>query len=126
MARRAGRAFFSCAFRPAVQAAAVAPPPAHLRALSLLCALLTWRQVTEDTIELKGGESMKYGVCVWSAGNAPRPLVQQLAQQIPEQAQFQPGGRPSKLAVDPFLRRAGGTGFCAQPRWYVSVAMAVR
>lgn len=66
--------------------------------------LLTCPQVTNDTITLKGGEEIKYGVCVWSAGNAPRPLVQQLAEQIPEQAQYQPGGRPSKLAVDPFLR----------------------
>jgi NADH:ubiquinone reductase (non-electrogenic) len=61
-------------------------------------------EVGEDTITLKGGETLKYGVCVWSAGNAPRPLVQQLAAQIPEQASFQPGGRPGKLAVDPFLR----------------------
>lgn len=64
-------------------------------------------EVTNDTITLKGGEEIKYGVCVWSAGNAPRPLVQQLAEQIPEQAQYQPGGRPSKLAVDPFLRVIG-------------------
>lgn len=34
---------------------------------------------------LKNGEQLPYGVCVWSAGNAPRPLVQQLAEQIPEQ-----------------------------------------
>jgi NADH dehydrogenase FAD-containing subunit len=64
-------------------------------------------QVTQDIIKLKGGEEISYGVCVWSAGNAPRPLVQQLAEQIPEQAEFQPGGRPSKLAVDPFLRVIG-------------------
>ncbi|KAL4421095.1 hypothetical protein ABPG77_009622 [Micractinium sp. CCAP 211/92] len=64
-------------------------------------------EVTKDTIVLKNGEQLPYGVCVWSAGNAPRPLVQQLAGQIPEQAEFQPGGRPSKLAVDPFLRVVG-------------------
>lgn len=61
-------------------------------------------EVTSDTIVLKGGETLPYGVCVWSAGNAPRPLVQQLAEQIPEQAEYQPGGKPSKLAVDPFMR----------------------
>lgn len=64
-------------------------------------------EVTKDTIMLKNGEQLKYGVCVWSAGNAPRPLVQQLAEQIPEQAEYQPGGKPSKLAVDPFLRVVG-------------------
>ena len=67
-------------------------------------------QVTKDTITLKDGEQIKYGICVWSAGNAARPLVQQLAAQIPEQAPFQPGGRPSKLAVDPFLRWVVGVG----------------
>ncbi len=30
-------------------------------------------------------------MCVWSAGNAPRPLVQQLAAQIPEQVGGQGG-----------------------------------
>ncbi|KAI7841841.1 hypothetical protein COHA_004370 [Chlorella ohadii] len=63
--------------------------------------------VTQDTITLRDGEEIKYGLCVWSAGNAPRPLVQQLAAQIPEQAQYQPGEKPSKLAVDPFLRVIG-------------------
>ena len=38
---------------------------------------------------LSTGEVMKYGVCVWSAGNAPRPLVQQLAAQIPEQVRLE-------------------------------------
>ncbi len=30
-----------------------------------------------------------YGICVWSAGNAPRPLTKALIEQIPEQV---PGG----------------------------------
>lgn len=53
----------------------------------LTCPLLcsSAPQVTKDTIKLKNGEELKYGVCVWSAGNAPRPIVQQLAAQIPEQ-----------------------------------------
>lgn len=42
-------------------------------------------QVSKDSITLSTGEVIKYGVCVWSAGNAPRPLVQQLATQIPQQ-----------------------------------------
>lgn len=34
---------------------------------------------------LKGGEAMDYGVCVWSAGNAPRPLVQQVGALVADQ-----------------------------------------
>lgn len=64
-------------------------------------------EVSKDTIMLSTGEVMKYGVCVWSAGNAPRPLVQQLAAQIPEQVELQPGGKPSKLVIDPWLRVIG-------------------
>lgn len=67
-------------------------------------------QVTKDMIKLGNGEQLPYGVCVWSAGNAPRTLTQQLAAQIPEQAQYQPGGRPSKLAVDSYMRCGGSTG----------------
>ena len=48
-------------------------------------------QVSKDSITLSTGEVIKYGVCVWSAGNAPRPLVQQLATQIPQQVR-QPVG----------------------------------
>ncbi|KAL4425486.1 hypothetical protein ABPG75_009502 [Micractinium tetrahymenae] len=64
-------------------------------------------EVTKNTIKLGNGEELPYGVCVWSAGNAPRPLVKELAASIPEQAQYQPGGRPSKLAVDSYLRVIG-------------------
>lgn len=69
------------------------------------------RQVTKDTIMLKNGEQLKYGVCVWSAGNAPRPLVQQLAEQIPEQARRGPGLRPlgswsEQLHAQPLLQGA--------------------
>jgi hypothetical protein len=130
----------------AVRSGAPRPPPSTLppRVHAFLSV-----QVSKDTISLSTGEVMKYGVCVWSAGNAPRPLVQQLATQIPQQvrhlwcdvvfvarhcsvaaggscwrrqpcrllrckcviqpvpqAELQPGGKPSKLVVDPFLRWA--------------------
>jgi NADH:ubiquinone reductase (non-electrogenic) len=48
-------------------------------------------QVSKDSISLSTGEVLKYGVCVWSAGNAPRPLVQQLATQIPQQVRHLAG-----------------------------------
>ena len=37
---------------------------------------------------LKGGERLDYGLCIWSAGNASRPLVQTLVAQIPEQVGY--------------------------------------
>lgn len=50
------------------------------------------RQVTKNTIKLGSGEELPYGVCVWSAGNAPRPLVKALAASIPEQVSPQQQG----------------------------------
>eukprot|EP00192_Tetraselmis_astigmatica_P005159 CAMPEP_0117678632 /NCGR_PEP_ID=MMETSP0804-20121206/17399_1 /TAXON_ID=1074897 /ORGANISM="Tetraselmis astigmatica, Strain CCMP880" /LENGTH=503 /DNA_ID=CAMNT_0005488029 /DNA_START=142 /DNA_END=1653 /DNA_ORIENTATION=- len=71
-------------------------------------------QVTEKQVVLKGGERQDYGVCVWSCGNAPRPLVQSLVDVIPEQASLQNGGPgSSKLVVDPFLRVIGATDVLA-------------
>jgi len=65
-------------------------------------------QVTDKQVVLKGGEREDYGVCVWSCGNAARPLVQGLVDVLPEQAEYQKGGpASSKLAVDPFLRVIG-------------------
>ena len=58
---------------------------------------------------LEGGERLEYGVCVWSTGNAARPLVQSVAGAVPEQQEALQGRNPAaaKLAVDPFLRIAG-------------------
>lgn len=65
-------------------------------------------EVTSDEVVLGTGERIRYGVCVWSAGNAPRKLVTDIAASVPEQAQYaSPGGRVTKLAVDPFLRVIG-------------------
>ncbi|KAK9844058.1 hypothetical protein WJX81_003133 [Elliptochloris bilobata] len=65
-------------------------------------------EVTQDQVVLPSDERLDYGVCVWSTGNASRPLVQAVAAQLPAQAEFS-GGRPAatKLAVDPFLRIVG-------------------
>ncbi|KAG1677207.1 hypothetical protein FOA52_013405 [Chlamydomonas sp. UWO 241] len=65
-------------------------------------------QITDKQVVLKGGERIDYGLCVWSAGNMSRPLVQGLVDLIPEQAALQKGGPPTfKLATDPFLRVVG-------------------
>lgn len=73
-------------------------------------------EVTPHHVVLKGGERLEYGVCLWSAGNAPRPLVSGIAGQIPEQAAacqalgMAPG---TKLCVDSFLRVVGTEGLLA-------------
>ncbi|CAL8468561.1 g8101 [Coccomyxa elongata] len=65
--------------------------------------------VTQDQVVLEGGERLEYGVCVWSTGNAARPLVQSIAGAVPAQREALQGRNPAaaKLAVDPFLRIAG-------------------
>lgn len=42
-------------------------------------------QVTTNKLILKDGEELPCGLCVWSAGNAPRPLVTQIASMVSEQ-----------------------------------------
>ncbi|KAG2487513.1 hypothetical protein HYH03_013931 [Edaphochlamys debaryana] len=69
--------------------------------------------VTKDIVKIEGPqgvEEIPYGVCVWSAGNAPRPLVKQIAGQVPMQAAAAEASRVgpgSKLCVDSFLRVVG-------------------
>ena len=48
-------------------------------------------------------------ICVWSTGNAARPIVQAISEQIFEQKATMEGRNPAttKLAVDPFLRIEG-------------------
>jgi hypothetical protein len=65
--------------------------------------------VTERCIQLKGGEELPYGCVVWSTGNAARPLVLDIADQLPEQQELN-AGRPAaatKLITDPYLRCLG-------------------
>ncbi|CAL5221410.1 g3596 [Coccomyxa viridis] len=68
-------------------------------------------EVTANKIKLKDGELIDYGICVWSTGNAARPIVQAISAQIPEQKATMEGRNPAstKLAVDPFLRIEGAT-----------------
>lgn len=75
-------------------------------------------EVTQDEIVLKGGERLPYGACVWSTGNAPRQLIRDLVDAIPDQAQHNEGPG-AKLAIDPFCRVVGAldvmaVGDCTQ------------
>ena len=60
----------------------------------------------QSTSDPAAKDQLDYGLCVWAAGNAPRPLSQRLAERLgPEQlAVFRKTGR---LLVDPWLRLAG-------------------
>ena len=61
-------------------------------------------EVRAGAVTLRGGEELRCGVCVWSAGNAPRPLVTQL------RAALQPSAGDTargKLLVDPWMRCMG-------------------
>ncbi|KXZ46316.1 hypothetical protein GPECTOR_45g186 [Gonium pectorale] len=72
--------------------------------------------VTTSKVLLAGGEELPYGVCLWSAGNAPRPLVSHIAHKIRDQAAAAEASRVppgSKLCVDPFLRVVGATDLLA-------------
>ena len=65
-------------------------------------------EVTSEQVILATGEQIDYGVCVWSAGNAPQQLTLDIANAIPQQSEYAaPNGRINKLAVDPFLRVIG-------------------
>jgi NADH:ubiquinone reductase (non-electrogenic) len=65
-------------------------------------------EVTAEHLVLGNGEIVDYGVCLWSAGNAPRQLTLDIAQAIPQQKDFAgANGKISKLSVDPFLRVIG-------------------
>jgi NADH:ubiquinone reductase (non-electrogenic) len=65
-------------------------------------------EVTAEHLVLGTGEIIDYGVCVWSAGNAPRQLTLDIATAIPQQMDYAgPNGKVNKLAVDPFLRVIG-------------------
>lgn len=108
---------------PASYERSSSPPshPTYTPSTTALPAPPPKKQVTRDTIELQGKlegdapESLPYGICVWSTGNAARPLVRDLVATIPGQARYSSPARPaaSKLAVDPFLRVVGARDMIA-------------
>ena len=67
-------------------------------------------EVRAGAVTLRGGDELRCGVCVWSAGNAPRPLVTQL------RAALQPSAGDTargKLLVDPWMRCMGARDLLA-------------
>jgi len=79
-------------------------------------------ELTGTEVVLKTGERLPCGLCVWSTGNAARPFVRDLVDQIPQQRELNGGksGAARKLAIDPYCRVVGAEdvvalGDCASP-----------
>jgi len=58
--------------------------------------------IDKEKITLKGGEEIPYGLCVWSTGIGPRPLLRHL-----QQKQGYEMARGTRLVVDDHLRVKG-------------------
>lgn len=68
-------------------------------------------RVHKDEVELGSGDRIPYGMCLWSAGNAPSPFTLELMNSIPAQQQFAKGTETmrglTKIVVDPWQRVVG-------------------
>ena len=77
-------------------------------------------EVRETEMELSDGQTLLYGVCLWSAGNASRDITRQLFAGLKEQQPYAaPRPESQKLAVDAHLRIIGAknafaAGDCAR------------
>jgi NADH dehydrogenase FAD-containing subunit len=67
-------------------------------------------EVTEDTVVLKDGRLIPYGLAVWAAGNAPLALTQDLIEELGDAQTEEQGVARGRLAVDRWLRTMGGEG----------------
>lgn len=68
------------------------------------------KEVTENTILLKSGEEVNYGLAVWAAGNGPLPITLQLVEALGEDQGKDQGVARGRVAIDPWMRAAGGNG----------------
>lgn len=64
--------------------------------------------VREDELDLSTGVALKYGVCLWSAGNCSRDITRQVFEQLEGAAAFRAPRPPmQKLPVDNHMRVIG-------------------
>lgn len=70
-------------------------------------------EVTEDDVLLKDGRRVGYGLLVWAAGNATRPIVGKLISRIEGGSMEDAIKRRGKLVVDPWLRVVGAKSLLA-------------
>lgn len=68
------------------------------------------KEVTEDTIILKDGSEIPYGLAVWAAGNAPLPLTQDLIEELGDVQSKEQNVARGRIATDRWLRAIGGGG----------------
>lgn len=95
----------------------------HAKARSDAIMLLSRMQVTEvreTDMDLSNGQTLPYGVCLWSAGNRSRDITLQIFRNLEGQKPYAaPRPEMQKLAVDPYLRIIGAknafaVGDCAR------------
>lgn len=70
-------------------------------------------EVTENDVALKDGRRIDYGLLVWAAGNATRPIVGKIIAEIEGGTPEQAVKRRGKLVVDPWLRVIGAKSVLA-------------
>lgn len=68
------------------------------------------QEVEKDTIVLKDGSRIPYGLAVWAAGNAPLPLTQDLIEELGDAQAEEQGVARGRIATDRWLRAVGGEG----------------
>jgi NADH:ubiquinone reductase (non-electrogenic) len=64
-------------------------------------------KVNESTLELADGRVVDYGILVWAAGNATRPITAKLIEKISGLRKEEATKKRRKLVVDPWLRVLG-------------------
>lgn len=64
-------------------------------------------EVTKSEVALKDGRRIGYGILVWAAGNATRPIVAKLVEKITGEPMADAIRKRRKLSVDPWLRVNG-------------------
>jgi NADH dehydrogenase FAD-containing subunit len=68
------------------------------------------KEVTPNTIHLKDGTSIPYGIAVWAAGNGPVALTLQLIEETGDEQAVEQSQARGRLAIDPWMRVVGGDG----------------
>lgn len=70
-------------------------------------------EVTETDVVLKDGRRINYGLLVWAAGNATRPIVGKIIAELEGGSMEDAVKRRGKLVVDPWLRVIGAKSVLA-------------
>lgn len=64
-------------------------------------------EVTEHDVILQSGESIRYGILIWAAGNGTRPIVANIVEKVTGEPAQEARDKRRKIPVDPWLRVKG-------------------